>query len=129
MCNTQINISAHKQIFQSINKLSKTLRKISIHYKVYFDSPQRINRYATRYSKYTTKFNTFEMTQQNVIRYTTKNCSQYATESLDTQQKIAYGNFRDYGEFSCISLYSPVYQSLRTKSRGWNVNSCVYTVV
>ena len=30
MCNTQINISAHKQMFQSINKLAKTLRKTSI---------------------------------------------------------------------------------------------------
>ena len=31
------------------------------------------------------------MTQQNVIRYTTKNCSQYATESLDTQQNLHAG--------------------------------------
>ena len=81
---------------QYTNKYFGTQTNVSKHFakhqftKVYFDTPQIINRYATRY------FNTFEMTQQNVIRYTTNNCSQYATESLDAQQKNCMRGLRKY---------------------------------
>ena len=75
-----------------------SLKSISIHQRQLIDTQRDIPNTQQSLTQ-------FEMTQQNVIRYTTTNCSQYATESLDTQQKIACGNFRDYGEFSCISLY------------------------
>ena len=61
ICNTQINISAHKQMFQNTSQNIISLKSISIHHRELFNTQQSLRW-------------TFEMTQQNVIRYTTKNC-------------------------------------------------------
>ena len=89
ICNTQINISAHKQMFQNTSQNIISLKSISIHHRELFNTQRDIPN-----------------TQQSLTH------SRWHNKMLfDTQQKIACGNFRDYGEFSWISLYWPVYHS------------------